>query len=440
MGNEKINYKTIAEQIFLAGVESVLPSGLITKKMSLEDNSLIIGPQSYSMEAIENIYVIGAGKASAMMGAEVEKILGNRITEGRIVVKYGHSCKLKYIDISEAGHPFPDENGIKATREILKIAELANCNDLVICLLSGGGSSLLVDIPEGCSLKDIIKVSDLLINSGASISEINAVRKHLSGVKGGQLARVAYPAILVNLIISDVTGDPFDVIASGPTVPDPTTFLQALNVLATFGLTRIVPRGILAYLKRGVAGKKPETPKPGDPVFDNTFNILVGSNNVALEAARSKALEFNVNADYQLQGDTSTVAEYLVETALRFKNDKNEVKPVCLLFGGETTVKMIGKGTGGRNQHLALLSAMLLHNSEGITILCAGTDGNDGPTDAAGAVVDSDTISDANSKKIYAEKYLEEFDSFHFFKKEGGHIITGPTMTNVMDIIVVIVE
>ena len=443
MGNEKINYKTIAEQIFLAGVESVLPSGLITKKMSLEDNSLIIGPQSYSMEAIENIYVIGAGKASAMMGAEVEKILGNRITEGRIVVKYGHSCKLKYIDISEAGHPFPDENGIKATREILKIAELANCNDLVICLLSGSGSSLLVDIPEGCSLKDIIKVSDLLINSGASISEINAVRKHLSGVKGGQLARVAYHAILVNLIISDVTGDPFDVIASGPTVPDPTTFLQALNVLATFGLTRIVPRGILAYLKRGVAGKKPETPKPGDPVFDNTFNILVGSNNVALEAARSKALEFNVNAvivDYQLQGDTSTVAEYLVETALRFKNDKNEVKPVCLLFGGETTVKMIGKGTGGRNQHLALLSAMLLHNSEGITILCAGTDGNDGPTDAAGAVVDSDTISDANSKKIYAEKYLEEFDSFHFFKKEGGHIITGPTMTNVMDIIVVIVE
>jgi glycerate-2-kinase len=443
MGNEKINYKTIAEQIFLAGVESVLPSGLITKKMFLKDNSLIIGPQSYSMEAIENIYVIGAGKASAMMGAEVEKILGNRITEGRIVVKYGHSCKLKYIGISEAGHPFPDENGIKATSELLKIAELANCNDLVICLLSGGGSSLLVDIPEGCSLKDIIKVNDLLINSGASISEINAVRKHLSGVKGGQLARVAYPAILVNLIISDVTGDPFDVIASGPTVPDPTTFLQALNVLATFGLTRTVPRGILAYLKRGAAGKKPETPKPGDPVFDNTFNILVGSNNVALEAARSKALEFNVNAviiDYQLQGDTSTVAEYLVETALRFKNDKNEVKPICLLFGGETTVKMIGKGTGGRNQHLALLSAILLHNSEGITILCAGTDGNDGPTNAAGAVVDSDTISDANSKKIYAEKYLEEFDSFHFFKKEGGHIITGPTMTNVMDIIVIIVE
>ena len=443
MENEKINYKTIAEQIFLAGVESVLPSGLITKKMSLKDNSLIIGPQSYPMEAIENIYVIGAGKASAMMGAEVEKILGNRITEGRIVVKYGHSCKLKYIGISEAGHPGPDENGIKATREILKIAELANCNDLVICLLSGGGSSLLVDIPEGCSLKDIIKVNDLLINSGASISEINAVRKHLSGVKGGQLARVAYPAILVNLIISDVTGDPFDVIASGPTVPDPTTFLQALNVLATFGLTRTVPRGILAYLKRGAAGKKPETPKPGDPVFDNTFNILVGSNHVALEAARSKAMEFNVNAvivDYQLQGDTSTVAEYLVETALRFKNDKNEVKPVCLLFGGETTVKMTGKGTGGRNQHLALLSAMLLHNSEGITILCAGTDGNDGPTDAAGAVVDSDTISDANSKNIYAEKYLEEFDSFHFFKKEGGHIITGPTMTNVMDIIVIIVE
>jgi Putative glycerate kinase len=443
MENDKMNCRTIAEKIFLAGVESVLPDRLIVNEMSLKDNCLKIGHLDFPLETIENIYVIGAGKASAMMGAEVEKILSDRITEGHIVVKYGHSCNLKYIDVTEAGHPIPDTNGLRATREILKIAETASWNDLVICLLSGGGSALLPDVPEGCSLEDMIKVNDLLLNCGACISEINAVRKHLSVVKGGQLARVVYPATLVNLILSDVPGDALDVIASGPTVPDPTTYLQALTVLSAFGLSRTVPRGILTFLKEGAAGKKPETPKPDDPVFDKTYNILVGTNRKALEAAKNKALEFNINAviiDDQLQGDTLTVADYLVQTSIRFKNDTNEVKPVCLLFGGETTVKMTGKGAGGRNQHLSLLSALLLRNNPGITILAAGTDGNDGPTDAAGAVVDSDTVPGAISKNIDPEKHILDFNSYHFFKKAGGHIITGPTMTNVMDIIVVIVE
>jgi Putative glycerate kinase len=443
MENDKMNCRTIAEKIFLAGVESVLPDRLIVNEMSLKDNCLKIGHLDFPLETIENIYVIGAGKASAMMGAEVEKILSDRITEGHIVVKYGHSCNLKYIDVTEAGHPIPDTNGLRATREILKIAETASWNDLVICLLSGGGSALLPDVPEVCSLEDMIKVNDLLLNCGACISEINAVRKHLSVVKGGQLARVVYPATLVNLILSDVPGDALDVIASGPTVPDPTTYLQALTVLSAFGLSRTVPRGILTFLKEGAAGKKPETPKPDDPVFDKTYNILVGTNRKALEAAKNKALEFNINAviiDDQLQGDTLTVADYLVQTSIRFKNDTNEVKPVCLLFGGETTVKMTGKGAGGRNQHLSLLSALLLRNNPGITILAAGTDGNDGPTDAAGAVVDSDTVPVAISKNIDPEKHILDFNSYHFFKKAGGHIITGPTMTNVMDIIVVIVE
>ena len=438
-----MNYRTISEEIFLAAVESVLPSRFISSEMSLNDNCLKIGKLSFPLEAIENIYVIGVGKASAKMGAEVENILGNRITEGHIVVKYGYSCKLKYIDVSEASHPIPDTNGLIAAREILKIAEGANWNDLVICLLSGGGSALLFDVPDECTLKDLIKLNDLLINSGASIIEINAVRKHLSAVKGGNLARTVYPATLVNLILSDVPGDSLDVIASGPTVPDPTTFSQALTVLSTFGLTDVAPSGILRYLREGAAGKRPETPKPGDPIFNKTFNILIGSNRVALESARRKALEFNINAviiDDQLQGDTFTVSEYIIETALRFKSDINEVKPVCLLFGGETTVKMTGKGAGGRNQHLALLSAILLQNNTGITILSAGTDGNDGSTDVAGAVVDSDTIIAAHSRNIDPGKHISEFDSFHFFKKTGGHIITGPTMTNVMDIIVVIVE
>jgi hydroxypyruvate reductase/glycerate 2-kinase len=443
MKNETINYRTIAGQIFLAGVESVLPTRLITSIMSLIDNCLNVGDFNFPLATFENIYVIGAGKASAMMGAELENLLGNRITGGHIVVKYGHSCKLKYVDVTEAGHPIPDENGLNATREILKIADNANWNDLVICLLSGGGSSLLPDLPEGCSNDDIIKVNKLLIECGASISEINAVRKHISAIKGGQLARIVYPATLVNLILSDVPGDAFDVIASGPTVPDPTTYSQALSVLSAFGLTRSIPRGVITFLTEGASGKKPETPKPGDPVFEKTYNILVGSNRMSLEAAKRKALEFNINAviiDDKLQGDAMSVSEYLVETAVRFKADEDEVKPVCLLFGGETTVKMTGKGSGGRNQHLALLSSLLLQDKPGITILSAGTDGNDGPTDAAGAVVDSDTIPIAVRKNIDPERYLSTFDSYHFFKKAGGHIITGPTMTNVMDIIVIIVE
>jgi glycerate 2-kinase len=264
----------------------------------------------------------------------------------------------------------------------------------------------------------------------------------LSIVKGGQLAKFVYPATLVNLILSDVPGDNLDVIASGPTVPDPTTYLQALTVLATFGLSRTIPRGVLTSLKEGAAGKRPETPKSGDPVFNKTYNILVGSNRVALEAAKVKALEFNINAviiDDQLQGDISTVAEYIVDTSLKFKNDRDEIKPVCLLFGGETTVKMTGKGAGGRNQHLALICALLLQNHPGITVLSAGTDGTDGPTDAAGAVVDSDTVAAVISKNVDPQKYLSEFDSFHFFKKTGNQIITGPTLTNVMDIVVVLV-
>ncbi len=443
MENNKMNIRSIAEQIFLAGVESVLPDKLISTKICSDDNCLKIDQLSFPLDAIENIYVIGAGKASAMMGEAVEKILTGRITKGFIVVKYGYLRRLKYIRVMEAGHPVPDENGLIATEEILKIAEIASHNDLVICLLSGGGSALLSDIAEGCSLEDMIKLNDLLINSGASISEINAVRKHLSVVKGGQLTRAFYPATLVNLILSDVPGDPLDVIASGPTVPDPTTFKQALTVFSSSGLTEKVPGGILKYLKEGADGKRNETPKPGDRIFDKTFNILLGSNTNALEAARCKALEFNINAviiDDKLQGDTSSVAEYIVNIALKFKSDEDEIKPVCLLFGGETTVKMTGKGSGGRNQHLALITAQLLQHKPGITILAAGTDGNDGPTDAAGAVVDSGTISEALSKNIDPDKHIAEFNSYHFFKKAGGHIITGPTMTNVMDLIVVIVE
>jgi glycerate 2-kinase len=439
---KRLNYRRIAEQIFLEGVNRVIPEKLISKEMMIRDNCLMIGSLSFSLDKIDNIYVIGAGKASALMAAEVEKILDNRIKDGHIVVKYGHACKLKYISITEAGHPIPDSNGYQATRAILKIAEKANYNDLVICLISGGGSALLADFPENSSAEEMMLVSNLLINCGATINEINAVRKHLSKVKGGQLARAVHPATLVSLILSDVIGDPLDVIASGPTAPDPTTFEQALVLLKKYNIENKIPDRILKYLNEGKSGLRAETPKAGDPVFDKTVNLLIGTNLLALEACKEKAEKLKLNSfiiNDKVQGDISTVVTYLLETSFKFRNDKNVNKPVCLLFGGEPTVKMTGKGLGGRNQHLALMCSFLLTNNPGITILSAGTDGNDGPTEAAGAVVDANTLADAIAKKIDPGKYISEFDSYHFFKEAGGHIVTGPTMTNVMDIIVVIV-
>jgi glycerate 2-kinase len=435
--------RTIAEQIFLAGVERVLPDRLISMAMYLQNNRLSINDFSLNLDLVENIYVIGAGKASALMAAEVESILGDRIAEGHIVVKHGHSCKLKKIKVTEAGHPVPDANGFSATRSILKIAGKATKNDLVICLLSGGGSALLADFPEGSSPEEIMIVNNLLVNCGASIGEINTVRKHLSTVKGGQLAKAVYPGIIVSLILSDVIGDRLDVIASGPTVPDPTTFQMAIEVLNKYNITEAVPKGIIDYLRDGGNGKRPDTPTMTDPVFEKTWNILIGNNRLALEAARKKATTLNINSEIisdHIDGDISDVSEYIVSAALKFKSDNSVSKPLCLLYGGEPTVKVYGKGTGGRNQHLALYCASLLRGHKGITILSAGTDGNDGPTAAAGSVVDCNTLNNALSRGIMADEYLREFDSFNFFRKAGGHIITGATMTNVMDIIVVLIS
>ena len=438
-----MNRLQIAEQIFLAGVDSVLPDKLIKSVVSINGSSLKIGHLTIELEDKKNIYVIGAGKASAVMAVEIENILGNRINSGHVIVKYGFAAHVKYIKITEAGHPFPDSNGFKATGSILTLVRNAGPDDLVICLLSGGGSALLCDTPEELKPDDLILVNSMLVNSGASIHEINAVRKHLSSVKGGQLAKIVYPATLVSLILSDVLGDALDVIASGPTAPDTTTFIDAIEVLEKFNIKSSLPPRIIEFLYAGAVGKKPDTPKPGDRIFKKIHNIIIGNNRLALENARLKAQELNINSviiDDELQGDIFSVAEYLVYTALKFKRDKMEVKPVCILFGGETTVKMTGKGMGGRNQHLALVCAELLKGNPGITVLCAGTDGNDGPTDAAGAAVDSETLLSAASKGLDHERFLKEFNSYNFFRKAGGHIITGPTMTNVMDIVIIIVD
>ncbi len=438
-----MNNREIAEKIFIAGVRSVLPEKLINGIMKLEGSVLSIKDQKILLDEIKNIYVIGTGKASAAMGHYVESILGNRITGGHIVVKYGYSCKLKRIKVTEAGHPIPDENGFKATEEIIKIAEQASENDLVICLISGGGSALLADLPEGILPEELYIVNNLLIRCGATINEINSVRKHLSRVKGGQLARIVRPAKLVTLILSDVTGNLLEVIASGPTVPDPSTFGDALKVIESYNLTTDITSGVLNYLKEGSRGINPETPKPGDPLFSGTLNFLAGTNQIALRAAKSQAVSMGFKSyiiDSELKGDVENVCESVISTAISFKNNNEIQKPVCLLFGGETTVKINGSGTGGRNQHLALLAAERLKVFPGITLLAAGTDGTDGPTDAAGATADSETIHMAMSLNADPENYLSEFNSYNFFKRVGGHVFTGPTFTNVMDILIILVE
>jgi glycerate 2-kinase len=438
-----MNNREIAEKVFIAGVKSVLPEKLITGIMRIDGSVLTIGENKMLLDNIKNIYVIGAGKASAAMGHYVESILGTRITGGHIVVKYGHACKLKRIIVTEAGHPVPDANGLIATEEIIKISSQASENDLVICLISGGGSALLADLPEGLLPEELYIVNNLLIRCGASINEINCVRKHLSGVKGGQLARIVRPAQLITLILSDVTGNPLEVIASGPTVPDPSTFSDALKVIEDYALTTDITTGVINYLKDGSHGIHPETPKPGDPLFSGTVNILAGTNQIALRAAKKQAVSMGFKTyiiDSELKGDVENVCESVISTAISFKNNKEIQKPVCLLFGGETTVRVNGNGRGGRNQHLALSAAIRLKNMPGITLLSAGTDGTDGPTDAAGAVADIETVRRAMSLNEDPEIYLSEFNSYNFFKRIGGHIMTGPTFTNVMDIVVVLME
>lgn len=433
---------SIAEQIFLAGVAGVLPDQLIRSQVRLMKNILSVAENNYDLSSIRNIYVIGAGKASALMAREIESLLGERITKGHIIVKYGHGCDLKFITITEAGHPLPDANGVAAARQILEIAQSADEHDLVICLISGGASSLLADFPEGSSLNELQQVNELLVKSGAGIKEINTVRKHLSGIKGGQLARAIYPAKAVSLILSDVVGDPLAVIASGPTSYDNSTYADALAVIKAYELENKFPKTMMRHLQDGIAGWLPETPKAGDKVFEHIKNLIIGSNNIALNAAADKAQALGFATHIitdALEEDYTEVADFILTTIERFSNDHKE-KPLCLLFGGEPTVKVTGNGLGGRNQHLALYCALKLQRMKGISLLCAGTDGNDGPTDAAGAIVDGTTAEKARSAGIDPQEYLNKADSYHFFKQAGGHILTGSTKTNVMDMMVVLIE
>ncbi len=431
-----------AVEIFLTGVESVKPDRLINRYISIHSNSLKINELTFDLSTINSIYVIGAGKASAAMANALEFILGSRITGGHIITKYGHSLPLKFMDITEAGHPVPDENGTAGTDQVLKIVKKAGKDDLVICLISGGGSALLADVPDGCTLEDLSILTRSLLKAGADIIEINCIRKHLSKVKGGLLSRAAYPARLVSLILSDVIGDPPDAIASGPTAPDPTTFSDAISVIGKYKIEEDIPSRLYRVLQEGAGGKRQETLKESDEILRRTSNLIIGTNILALETAKAKAESFGYESQIvtnTLEGDVADVAEYIIEKAKSIKTGNNHQK-YCLLFGGEPTVKVRGDGLGGRNQHLALIIADLIRELPGMTILSGATDGTDGPTDAAGAVVDCHTSENAKVRGLNMEEYINHFNSNSFFIQEGGLIKTGPTQTNVMDLMVTLVE
>lgn len=434
--------REIAFELFRTGVERVKPDKLITNSISYSPEKLVIQDQVFDLSEIQNIYVIGAGKASALMAQALESVLGPVITGGHIVTKYGHSAALRFIEVSEAGHPVPDENGLKSTERIISFAQKADKNDLVICLLSGGGSALLTDVPEDCKLADLAFLNDLLLKSGADIGEINCVRKHLSKIKGGRLAKIASPATVISLILSDVIGDPVDVIASGPTAPDESTFAEAEAVLERYNLASEVAPSILKFIHDGVQGKRTETLKKDDVAVPQIYNFIIGNNQLALQAAKTKAENLGFTAKIvtnSLSGNVVDVAIYLVDTALKWREEKKTGK-TCFLFGGEPTVKITGNGKGGRNQHLALLCAKLLGDQTGITILSAGTDGTDGLTDAAGAVADCQTFQNAQNLNLDIDQYLRNCDSYSFFQKAGGLITTGPTQTNVMDMIILLIN
>lgn len=435
--------------IFHAALAAVDPFHALLKAATIEQNQLRISGKRYDLAAYSRISVIGAGKATARMAQAIESLLGGRITSGLILVKEGHTVPLAIIEQVEAAHPVPDEAGYMGTQRILQLLHRGDENSLVLCLLSGGASSLLVAPVEGITLHDKQTTTRLLLSAGATIDELNAVRKHLSRVKGGRLAQTAFPAQLVTLILSDVIGDPLDVIASGPTAPDGSTFDEACAVIEKYGLQEALPSNVMQHLQHGRDGQVAETMKRNAPCFATSQNVIIGSNRQALEAAKqfSKQLEFatKIVSDVQ-QGEARKVAHHMAQTVRNALTEMQTGERRCLLYGGETTVTVRGHGKGGRNQELALAFAIEIDGMRGVSLLSAGTDGSDGPTDAAGAIVDGGTATRARLHGLEPLHYLDSNDSWTFFQRLDAasgascHFKTGPTGTNVMDMQIVLLN
>jgi len=444
-GGTQLNRK--ARALALKSLESALnavdPKQIIKSKLSLKNSILKVNGYSFDLKKFTNIYVVGGGKASGSMAEAIEQILGKHLTNGLVNIPHGSKHKTEIIKLHEASHPIPDEAGVEGTRRILEIAKQAKKDDLIICLISGGGSSIM-PLPRGrITINDKRKITDALLKCGATINEINTVRKHISHFKGGWLAKKAYPATILNLILSDVVGDPLDFIASGPTVPDSTTFSDAVKVLKKYGLWDKAPTSIRKVLSDGEKALIPETPKADDEAFKNVYNVVVGNNRFASLAACEHLKSAGLNTlllTSAMEGEARHVGVMLASIAREVFMSGNPVpKPAGIIAGGETTVTVTGKGLGGRNQEIALAAALKLSRMDGVVVASLSTDGVDGPTDAAGAIADGKTLTRAAKIGLNPEGFLAENDSYNFFSRLGDLIFTGPTGTNVNDVSVIVV-
>ena len=415
---------------------------IATKNLvKLHGETLTVGSLHFDLSQRGNIYVLGAGKATFPIAKALEEILGERITEGLVIVKRGQNGILKKIKIREASHPLPDIAGFEAAKEIMEIAKKAQRKDIVFCAITGGSSALAPLPIPGISLEEKRQINKLLLTSGATIREINTVRKHLSNIKGGKLALSIFPAEIINLTVSDATGDPLDYI-TGPTVPDTSTFPEALSVLKKYNLWDKFPKSAIKYLQN--ATPELETPKNFGEFSSLVHSFILIKSRIVCEAAAEKAKELGFNTLFLssfIEGETREVAKVHTAIAKEIISTGNPIpSPACVISGGETTVTVKGDGLGGRNLEFALASGMEIDGLDGVVILSAGTDGTDGPTDAAGGIVDGTTVKRARELGLDPLRYLERNDSYHFFSQLDDLIITGPTNTNVMDIRLVLMS
>lgn len=434
-----MNLREDAISIFQSAVKAVHPENLMSDILNVGTEHISIDGVAYPIDSFENLYVIGAGKAAAAMAQGVENHLDGLITEGLVVTKHGHKLPTKRIKVLEAGHPLPDTDGSEAMRQLMELLRNVGPSDLILCLISGGASTIWCDVPSSITLEELQKTVQLLLNSGANIKEINTVRKHLSLIKGGQLLKYTQGAKIISLILSDVPDDDLSVVASGPTHTDLSTFSEALEILDKYQLTEKVPNSILNHLKIGRDGLVEETVKPDSTVLENSRNVLIGSNHLALKAAKQQAEKLGYHTllnENIVTGNTEIEAIQFCRNLFKSNQDRT----LCLLQGGETTLKVTGGGMGGRNQHFALTAAQHLKkkisSQPEFCLLSGGSDGTDGPTNAAGGIVDEHTFKKAKNKKLDPFRYLENFDSYNFLKETDSLFLTGPTQTNVMDFMI----
>ena len=438
MGVDGRALRAAARAILDAAIAAGDARRLTREALAPSRGPLTVGNRAIDLARVRRVLIVGAGKASGAMAEAAEEVLGDRVAGGLVAVKAAQGARTRRVRVVEAGHPLPDARGEAAAVEILGIAAAAGADDLVLCLVSGGGSALLPLPVSGLALEEKQRVTRLLLEAGATINELNAVRKHLSRLKGGQLARAAVPAPVVALLLSDVIGDPLDVIASGPTAPDPTTFGDALAVLDGFDLRSRAPAAARSYLEAGARGERSETPKPGDPVFDRVSNVVIGNNELVAAAAAAEARRRGyapVVLTRSLQGEAREVARAFVAVLEEVARSGRPVgRPACVIAAGETTVTVRGAGKGGRCQEFCLALAARVASFPDVLVLGAGTDGTDGPTEAAGALVDWTTLARGRARGLDARAFLADNDAYAFFAALGDLVTTGPTGTNLMDL------